>query len=59
VKLHIKINSIKGLKSIIKNEDQIKKKIYIANWDGRMKLNINKTSIKEPRIKIRIKNNKD
>jgi len=30
VKLHIKINSIKGLKSIIKNEDQIKKKIIYS-----------------------------
>ena len=31
----------------------------MANWDGMMKLNINKTSIKEPRIKIRIKKNKN
>jgi len=26
--------------------------IYIANWDGMMKLKLNKTSIKESRVKI-------
>jgi hypothetical protein len=29
--------------------------IYIANWDGMMKLKLNKTSIKESRVKIWIK----
>jgi hypothetical protein len=43
-----KINSTKGLK---KKKNQIEKKKYIANWDGRMKLKINKTSIRGSRKK--------
>ena len=34
-----------------KNNNQIEKNIYIANWDGRMKLKTIKTSIRGSRKK--------
>jgi hypothetical protein len=50
--VNIKINSIKGLKNLIKRMRIKLKNKYRANWDGRMKLKINKTSIKVSRVKI-------
>jgi hypothetical protein len=38
---------------------KLKKKRYLENWDWMMKLKTNKTSAKEPTIKIKNQKNKD